>query len=393
MISYLMVSILSEIYFDNISIQCGKVEMHCKTIGDSLNIDEKLFFHFSEDIFVDSNQIAIELSTLCGSVYDFVHMDLVVNYDVYNKIQNFLDCTLNVKHISYSDSVVNSGINLLLCFSGGFDSLAAYCILTDCCNNFYNVSLDFGGIFYREEKFFKRFSTYVVKTNFVDLKLNRNSMSFMYIPIIFYSNYLNAGYGLLADTLESGNNLFKRYDELILSFLGIKNFPLFLGLTEVGTALIVINKYPDLINFSLNSLANPGEEKRYRKQLFVEILSNKYYKSLFFEKVFDTNYVKWGNYIHADFLCLYIIKNGGLDAASKIMAGIPEDAIDLTNKLSLDFYEKVNIDFLGNIDYDYKFKILNSLFEFGIYPYNSIDYNELNEVLEFLSKYHPLDLK
>ena len=374
-------------------IQCGKVEMHCKSINAELDIDEILYFHFSEDIIVDHNQIAIVLSTLCGSVYDFVYMDLIVNKDIYNKIQKFINCKFHVKEISNELIEFCPGNNILVCFSGGFDSLAAYCILNECLDNFYNVSLDFGGLFSREENFFKRFSTHVVKTNFVDLKLNRNSMSFMYIPIIFYAKHLNGGYGLLADTLESGNNLFNRNDEVILSFLGIKNFPLILGLTEVGTALIIINNASDLVDLSLCSLANPGEEKRYRKQLFVEILSNIYCKSLFFKKVSDTNNIKWGNQIHADFLCLYLIKKGGVDKALKIIRGIPNEAIDLANRLSLDFYEKVNVDFLDNLSDNYKFKILDKLLEFGIYPYNSVDYNEFDEVLEFLSKYHPLDLK
>lgn len=381
---------MSEIYFDDIIVKSGRVEIYCKSVGDDLNIDEILYFIFSEDILVNDNQIAIALASLCGSVYDFVYMDLNINYEVIKKIKNFINGNFLTREISYDKIESISSENILLCFSGGFDSLAAYAILDSDFDNFFNVSLDFGGRFSREENFFKRFPTSVVKTNFVDLKLNRNSTSFMYIPIIFYCNYFDAGYGILADTLESGNNLFKRNDELILSFLNLKNFPLTFGMTEVGTALIILNKYPELVDLSLKSLANPGEEKRYRKQLFIKILSEKYGQAVFFEEVDKTNSVVWGNNVYSDFLCLYFIKRAGVEVTSKIIRNIPIEAINLANALSLNFYEKINVDFLEGVPEKYKSKILFALFEFGIYPYDSDDFREFNEVLRFLSQYHSI---
>ena len=379
---------MNEIYFENIQVMPGIVEMDCRSKDDSLNLDDRLYFKFSEKILVDDNQIATALATLCGQVYDFVFMDLKISIDVFNKIKGYLEADFKTNEILQDEINFNYSDNLLLCFSGGFDSLASYELLSKSDSNFDIVSLDFGGRFSREENFFKRFSPYVVKTNFVDLKLNRNSMSFMYVPIIFYSKYLDAGYGMLADVLESGYNLYNRNDDVPLSFLNITNLPLVLGLTEVGLAYILIKTRPELINLSLESLANPGEEKRYRKQLLIEILSRKYHKKVFFEKVGHTNTREWGNYITNDFLCLYFIKNAGFEEASKIMGNIPEEAISLADSLSLDFYEKLNGDFLVEISDKYQKIIRSRLYELNIPDYNTNDYNEFNRVMEFLSKYH-----
>ena len=379
---------MNEIYFENIQVMPGIVEMDCRSKDDSLNLDDRLYFKFSEEILVDDNQIATALSTLCGQVYDFVFMDLKINHDVFNKIKEYLDADFKTNEILQDEMVFNYSDNLLLCFSGGFDSLATYELLNKSNSNFDIVSLDFGGRFSREENFFKRFSPYVVKTNFVDLKLNGNSMSFMYIPIIFYSKYLDAGYGMLADVLESGYNLYNRNDDVPLSFLNITNLPLVLGLTEVGLAYILIKTRPELINLSLESLANPGEEKRYRKQLLIEILSKKYDKKVFFEKVGHTNTREWGDYITNDFLCLYFIKNAGIEEASKIMNNIPEEAISLANSLSLDFYEKFNRDFLVELPDEYRILIKSRLCELNIDDYDNKDLEEYEKVIEFLSQYH-----
>ena len=379
---------MNEIYFENIQVMPGIVEMDCRSKDDSLNLDDRLYFKFSEEILVDDNQIATALATLCGQVYDFVFMDLKINHDVFNKIKEYLDADFKTNEILQDEMVFNYSDNLLLCFSGGFDSLATYELLNKSNSNFDIVSLDFGGRFSREENFFKRFSPYVVKTNFVDLKLNGNSMSFMYIPIIFYSKYLDAGYGMLADVLESGYNLYNRNDDVPLSFLNITNLPLVLGLTEVGLAYILIKTRPELINLSLESLANPGEEKRYRKQLLIEILSKKYDKKVFFEKVGHTNTREWGDYITNDFLCLYFIKNAGIEEASKIMNNIPEEAISLANSLSLDFYEKFNRDFLVELPDEYRILIKSRLCELNIDDYDNKDLEEYEKVIEFLSQYH-----
>lgn len=383
---------LNEIHFDNINVIPGRIEIECRSEDDFLNINDKLFFEFSEKILVDDNQIAVALATLCGRVYDSVFMDLDINFNVYNKIREYLEADFKTKSVLQDEVEFSYSEKLLLAFSGGFDSLTSYELLKRAKCEFDIVSLDFGGTFSREEEFFKRFSPHVVKTNFVDLKLNKNSSSFMYIPIIFYSKHLNAGYGMLADIFETEYNLFNKNDDLPLSFLGITNMPLVLGFTQVGLAKILVKTRPELIDLSLKSLARPRHEKRYRKQLMVKILSEKLNKNVFYEPVENPYKVEWGKRPSNDFLCLYFIKNAGIENASKIMDNIPEEAISLANSLSLDFYEKYNKDYAVKTSNKSINSITCKLCELGISSYDEKDLEEYNQVMKFLSEYHDINL-
>ena len=381
---------MNKIYFDNINVLPGIIEIDCKSEDDLLNLNDRLYFEFSEDISVDDNQIAVALSTLCGQAYDYVFMDLNVNSNVFDKIKEYLQVDFETKGIVQDEIKYSYSEKLLLAFSGGFDSLSSFELLKRSKCDFDIASLDFGGRFSREKEFFKRFSPHVIKTNFVDLKLNKNSMSFMYIPIILYSKHLNTGYGMIADIFETGYNLYNRDDDLPLSFLDITNMPLVLGFTQVGLASVLIKTRPELIDLSLKSLASPRHEKRYRKQLMVKTLSEKLNKRVFLEPVENPLKFEWGDSVQNDFLCLYFIKNAGLEEASKIMDNIPEEAINLANSLSLDFYEKCKRDNGAKTSNKFIKSFERTLCELEIPYYNENDMEEYRQVMEFLSEYHPI---
>lgn len=390
---------MKEIHFDNINIIEGKIEIKCTTSGDSLNLDDILFFDLSENVLVNENQLAVALSTLCGRVYDEIYMDLTIGKNIFEDIKKFTQSNIHLNGLSedyqYPDFSEN---NIMLGFSGGFDSLAEYNLLRDAdiFENLYLVSLDFQGSFSREEIFFKRFSPYVVKSNFVDLKLNRNHWSFMYIPQILYSNYLNSKYVAISGLLNAGIygfdekfSLNPNTDSVPISFLGMERLRFVQGLTDIGSALVDIYYTPELIDLSLKSLANPKDEKRYRKQLTIKVVSEKFNKRVFYEPVLEGRKLKWGTRIARDAMAIYFIKNAGIEEVSKIVEDIPKEAIELSESLSLEFFEKYNNNFLNKIPDKYQSKFLQTLISIGIYPYNSKDWEEFKIVSEFLSDYYP----
>lgn len=393
---------MSEIYFENIQVNLGRIEIRCRSFDDSLNINDLLFFELSEDILVTHNQIAIALATLCGVKYDKIFMDLEINKNIFEDIQKFTNSEIMVNKVLTDEIIYDfSENNIMLGFSGGFDSLAAYCLLNDpnFFDNLYLTSLDFQGVFAREEKFFKLFKPFTVKSNFVELKLNRNHWTFMYIPQIFFCIHLNAKYVSLSGILESGSygldeklSLSKTTNDVPISFLNMKIIPFLQGLTEVGTAQIILHFRPELVDLSLKSLANPGEEKRYRKQLLTKIVADKFNKRVFYEEVGEGTKEKWGAHFTPDFLSLYFIKHVGFDEASKMVNNIPSEAIDMANSLSLDFYGKFNNNFLNVIPDEYKSKFLQRLAMADIYPYNSNDWEEFRILAKFFSQYYE-DLK
>ena len=389
---------MSYIYFKNITITPKKIEIICESDDESLELNEPLIFELSDEILIDDNQIALTLATLCGQKYDEIYMDLAINEGVYKDIQNFTNSKIeanNIIHEEYFNFL--SEQNMMLGFSGGLDSLAAYCLFkeSDLFENVYLTSLDLGGRFSREKEFFKRFRPYTVSSNFVDLKLNRNHWSFMFIPQILFSKHLNAKYIVLSGVLEAGVyglsekfTLSPNTHSIPASFLNLENLTFIQGLTEIATTIIVMQTRPELIDLSLKSLANPGEEKRYRKQLMVKLMSEKFNKRVYYEPVSEGMKLKWGDYFAIDFLCLYFIKNAGLEETSKIVQEIPEEAINFANSRSLEFYEKYNANFLVKLPEKYRLKYLQRLCQANIYPYNSNDWKEFNEVANFLAKYH-----
>src|SRR5699024_12658626 len=82
-----------------------------------------------------------------------------------------------------------AGFRSALNFSGGFDSLAARVLEPHA----ELISLDFGGRFSRERKFFERFDPYVLETNLVDIGLNRYAWSFMGIGSLLMRYELQLG--------------------------------------------------------------------------------------------------------------------------------------------------------------------------------------------------------
>lgn len=249
-----------------------------------MEIDDTLFFEFSNNIDVTDNQIAIALSTLCGRIYDEIYMDLVINEGLFNNIETFTLAELKVKGCD-NVPIPNKKSGIMLGFSGGYDSLSALCLLDDYSNNLKLVSLDLQGKFSREEAFFKYFAPYTVKSNFATLRLNRNHWSFMYIPMILYGNMLDCKYAVFGSILEASiysfserYNLREKEESVSLSFLNIDRISFIQGLTEIGTAMVISHYKPELIDLSLKSLANPGEEKRYRKQLITQIIQEKFEK-------------------------------------------------------------------------------------------------------------------
>ncbi len=156
------------------------------------------------------------------------------------------------------------------------------------------------------------------------------------------------------------------------------------GLTEIGTALIVLKDYPLLVSESLISLANDKSLKNYRKKLILKILKKKHnLKNAYLgfdEIIYPKNKIKWGFFVD-DFLIFWWIKNIGFEETSKFFSDIPKDIIKIVESNSLEFYEKYNSNYLNNIPAQYKQTVLENLGRLNIEPYNERDFKELKNLL------------
>lgn len=388
-----------KIVFDSFNKQLGNVTLNIKTYeNDTLIKNDDIYFKLDEPIRVSDSQLAIALITFCRRGYDEIYFDLSLTKELINKLTAFTNARIITKEIIEHEN--NNFINqqksekIALNFSGGFDSLAAKILLGDLVEL---ISISFFDI---EYDFFKKFNPHILKTNFRQLGYAENDWTFMGVGSILFRDLLNYKYHVFGTVFEAFHlhatqefSSQKKFIEEPFNFAGITDLKLIQGLTEIGTALVLCNTRPYLVNDSLTSLSQPKTEKRYRKQLIVNIIKEKFgLKDIYLEVTeppIEENKLVWGNYFAVDFLSLYLIKYGGIEETSKILKNIPPEAIEFSNGHDLTFYERFDTNFLNNIPNEFKTEITKNLANAKILPYDQKDFKELHDVNVFLSRYYP----
>lgn len=381
---------MNRIIFDNFVITNGYITFQYRDHIDS----GVLYFELSHKIIPENDLIAIALSTLCGrGNYDAVHFDLDLQKQTLEKIQHFCLGEITSKSVLENHTSNEVKKACALSFSGGFDSLSAKYLMPD---DTVLVSMDFGGKFAREREFFEKFNTHIVKTNLLETHLKKNSWSFMGISAILFSNYLNIKYHTFGGILESSPNNFVKNNSAAKNitfppFLAasMENAPYTLGITEIGTAMILLKNAPELVKESLDSLANNGETKKYRKQLITSLVAKLMNVELDIGE-FDTpnHKLTFGKNFTDDFLSFYFLKYAGMEAVSKFMVGIPEEAVQLSQKLSLKFFERLNTNFTENFPAELLPNLLQKASDAKVIPYTKSDWLELDQIVALLSKYY-----
>lgn len=355
-----------------------------------------LIFQLNPEIECKNDLIALALSTLCGrGNYEKMLFDFEISSNIIREIGEF--CSSEVEALM-CEEISNDNLmkkNIALNFSGGFDSLAAKYLMPE---ETFLISMDFGGKFKREKDFFMDFPIHMVSTNILETGLHKNSWSFMGIGTILYSEYLNIKHYSFGGILEASKNNFSKSPIAAKNIafppfksLGLVNAPFVIGITEIATAMIIGHFAPDLLGSSLDSLANIGEEKRYRKQLISDIVSNKFDLKFSIDTFDYPKFVgNFGTNFAVDFLVFYFLKYIGLEATLKLVKNIPADVIKMSERLSLNFYERFNPDFIENFPSELLPELLMKLGEVKILPYTSHDWNELKQVTTLLSVFHEI---
>lgn len=390
----------NSIRFFNFKIEEALIEFNyieSDNLGEKVD-ENRIYFKLSEKIIPSNHLVAVAISTLCARKFSEIYYDLELSLLTIEGIEQFTLSKVTCKKITTDINPVRKRQkNLTLNFSGGFDSLAALYLMPE---NTNLVSMDFGGRFSRERSYFQKYNTHIVETNLLETELRKNTWSFMGIASILYSDYLSTDYHTFGGILEASFNNFaeKPLAAKNISFppfmmSNIENAPYVLGLTEIGTVMVLINHAKNEIPESLESLALPGEEKRYRKQVLCNIVAKKAGVKIDIRSIDPPTkpHFKFGQSFAADFLAFYTIKNAGLDIASHTVSNIPAEVVDLANELSLNFYERVNPIFLEKFPTELLGDLLKKLSDSGILPYTRNDWNEFEKVKELLAKYYSLN--
>lgn len=382
--------------FIDFSVKPGRIDfIYTKRDGESVE-KQGIWFELERGIIPSNDAIALAVATFIGTAFETVIIDLPVTMKTKENIEKFTHASVEVPMVVEKDVPSIIGEKLILNFSGGFDSLAAMYLLPE---KTELVAIDFGGWFERESIFFERFRPHILKTNFRQLKLDRNSWTFMGVGALLYCEALGASYNVFGTIMEATPMHFLQKPPATnnnatspFCYLGLKDIRYMNGLTEVGTAMVVSYYAPEIANESLVSLSNPKTEKRYRKEILLDIVCKKFGRNVVFDRTLPPDSkIPFGRNFALDFLSLYILKNRGLEVVEQTVSDIPQEASALVEDLQLRFYERINCEYLnGNtfVNNEARGDFLCRLLRAGVLPYTENDYREFRQVADFLNRYH-----
>lgn len=339
-----------------------------------------LFFDFDRYYDIHPDAIAASLGMMLKNSGHDIFFDFPVSNHMVAMVHRHTGSKVTARQPCAPEEDVRSE-KVILGFSGGFDSLTARDLLPE---DAQLMSFDFMGPFSRERSMFDRFPTTIIQTNLVQLGLNRHSWAFMAVGARLLKTNLNVGllsFGTVMEAREKYLRSFAAQRQLNsssmtrLTKLDIYN-PI-LGMTEVGTAAYISRTYPDDLAQILRSVANPGEEKSYRKSLLLHAVKAPGSSLALGAAQPPLTKSKWGQNIALDFLAIYLISKLGFEpVAQAYSTKIPDATHRLADTLDLSFYEKINMNFydVTKVNKGLVEKTLTQAISKGIFPYSLKDY-------------------
>ncbi|RBP62941.1 hypothetical protein DFO66_11245 [Brevibacterium sanguinis] len=353
----------------------------------------ELFFESSEPLPFDPNSVARVLYTLIGKAYDDISIDLNVSRDTAEMFRRYVSPATSFLSESGSERNVPRSGNLLN-FSGGFDSLAALQLMP---SGTKLVSMDFGGPFQREERFFSNFETTTIKTNIVGTEFQMNSWAMMGIAAIlaspvYRSKYMTFGgiAGNTPDTIRMHSVASYAPTFPPFAYSGYRNAAYVVGISEAGTAMLIAHHMPELLCDSLVSLAADGSAKKYRKTWLATIAAERLGLDFNIDPaVPPSSPAKWGHHFTTDFASLYILKHAGREVFDTMLRDVPDEVYRVVDLLSLDFFERLNTTNMLKFPAELWGGLMDRATAAGIVPYTERDWSELGEVRQLFSRTFP----
>lgn len=320
--------------------------------------------------------------TIIGTSIDEKHKEF---------IEKNLNCSIlgNTHGARYSPSPIRSlPTNSYLCFSGGFDSIAAKYLLGD---QIPMLSVNFMGDFSRESRFFERFEPLIFEwkirgeqpVNSTLFNENRD-WRFLISPGLLLQD--SQPLALFTGTILEASPFwfsgrprseFSQYYQGILGDGATLISPVS-GLSEYGTTLIA-NRYLSVSDLteSLASLASPNSFKHYRKEVLLAIIKN---TALPKRRTQVTKY-SFGKNFSEDVISLYILWKAGIEWASEnYVDNIPREY----QQIDMSYFEKINLENLKFIDPELRQTLLSKMQELGLKIATNDELNNINQTNKFL---------
>ena len=373
------------IEFSQLDVSNHRVSLLAKCGGQ----EHELWYEFDREVRPSTNAIAVALSTLCGTKFDSIFFDFPIAEETSVLLQKFTKAP--VSSSSTCSPITPRGGGRILSFSGGFDSFAALRLLG---NEAHLVSLDFGGWFEREAQFFNNFDPLVIKTNIRRTPTQKSSLAtnhwtFMATGAILTAEYFGAtqhSFGsILGETFSRPVKSPKRVAPL--EFMGLTELPVTNGITELGTAKLLLQSDPQLVTDSIQSLAGKTDRKRFLKTAIATVLAPEFCEGLSLPELPND----WPKPISVTdsytttMSLLYFISVGKLELISPLFQEVPDSLISFASETDMGFMLKANTDHYQFLQRNDAGKLLARLENYGFSPYTEFDWENAKATRMFLN--------
>lgn len=376
------------ISFDGLNITATRVSVNV-TYSQGTH---EIWYEFDRAIHTTPSLIALALTTLCGTKFDLLEFDFEIDPSTRDAIAYFSRAEVQAPTAETSAERQRNRDGIILSFSGGFDSIAAKELMPA---ETHLVSLDLGGWFAREAEYFQRYEPITVRTNIRQIPdqqsaLARNHWLFMASGAILCSDHLDAGYhtfgSILGEQFASPAASRKLH---LLEAAGLVETPVTAGITEVGTAKIMLETHPDEVAASLKSLAGAGDRKHFYKQALVTMLS----RTLGLPNPIGEFDVEWEKKIPFDrsyttaLSTLYFIAKGHKDLIEPLFLELPAEVVEFGLHRRMDFMTRINPDFYEWTPRPVRDTLFYNFSRLNLLPYTEHDWEEVHLVRHFLEKW------
>lgn len=338
--------------------------------------------------------VAAALSTLCGRKYQEIVFDFPISQSAGQLIADAYGVAVRSTEAPIAPRTPGDAIALN--FSGGFDSLAALALAGP--DNLQLISMDFGSAFAREAEYFRQFETTIVTTDLRVKQYNRNDWRFMGAGSLLLADHLGLGtigFGTILEAtpwnLRAAAAGRPPPPDGAFAAAGLLSTSWIRGLTEIGTAMVMLRFMPEQIAASLRSLAQPKSEKYSRKQLLITIAAESAGVPVphIGQLMPPSKKTRFGSSFTVDFLSIYLAQYFGHELIEILMEDFPDS--DLAREVlasDLGFYLKYNPNFLAHIPDRIRAGVLARMHEAGLEPFQEQDFVSYAGVRKLLAQFH-----
>lgn len=168
--------------------------------------------------------------------------------------------------------------------------------------------------------------------------------------------------------------------------LGIKQVCLTNGLGGAAILRLVTHYFPDGLHETFDSLALPGTQKRYHKELILQCVEKRFGTTIQYTPTGMRDTSKFGEIIETDLQLPYMLQHLDRKTLESFVSDIPQEIYDMAQNRQLTFYERFYPTFLQTVPKELQSYFLDRLREAGIQQYTQQDYEDMLALSDFAWK-------